>query len=147
LHANNLGGIIWQSKTSGEFSDLPVPELFDVMDPFRLGIVDREDESEDVPLIRVVFVLGAGPPSVKVLPLNTAKTSYTSYVILCSGVSSDCLAQVEKVTEDTWQSLVLASHGWQDIYTASDPQTKALQVTINPGAAENSSFWSVWSLP
>jgi hypothetical protein len=140
LHANNVGGILWQSKAGGEFSDTPVPALFDAMDPFELGIFDREDMSDVVPLIRVVFVLGAGPPSVKVLPLNTAQTSYTSYDIWCSGMSSDCL-------EDTWESLVLASHGWQDIYDASDCQTKALRMSMNPGAAENQSFWSAWSSP
>lgn len=147
LHANNVGGILWQAKAGGEFSDIPVPALFDAMDPFQLGIFDKDDVSHVVPLIRVVFVLGAGPPSVKVLPLNTAQTSYTSYDIWCSGVSSDCLAQVEKVAEDTWESLVLASHGWQDIYDASDRQTKALRMSMNPGAAANTSFWSAWSSP
>jgi hypothetical protein len=124
-----------------------VPTLFDAMNPFQLGIFDRLDGSEGVPVIRVVFALGAGPPSVKVLPLNTTQTSYTAYDIWCSGVSSDCLAQVAKIAEETWESLVVASHGWQDLYDASDRQTKALRMSMNPGAAENSSFWAAWSSP
>ena len=101
LHASNVGGILWQCKAGVELSDILAPALFDAMDPVQLGIFDRLDGSEDVPVIRVVFALGAGPPSVKVLPLNTTQTSYTPYDIWCSGVSSDCLAQVAKIMEES----------------------------------------------
>jgi hypothetical protein len=144
LHASNVGVILWQCKAGGEYGSIPVTALFEAMDPYQLGIFDRADGSEGVPIIRVIFALGARTPSITVLPLNTSQTSYTAYDIWCSGVSSDCLTQVTKMAERIWESLVLASHGWQDVYDTT-PHTKALRMSMNPGAAEDSSFWTAWS--
>jgi len=68
-----------------------------------------------------------------------------AYDIWCSGVSSDCIAPIRKVAEETWESLVVASHGWQELYNTAHRPTKALRMSMNPGIAEDSSFWTAWS--
>jgi len=135
LEVHNGSAILWQSKAGGNYNHEPVPALFDSMDPHELGIFDRTDGLADTPIIRIIFALAAEKPSITFLPPRTTEGSYKAYDIWCSGVSSNLLASIKKEAEETWESLVAASHGWQDLYDVGHRQMRALQMSMNPGAA------------
>jgi hypothetical protein len=64
----NVGLLIVQVKNDGTFSIRPHLSLFDAMDPFELGIYDR-DELNPPPVIRMVFALAASSPCVRLVEM------------------------------------------------------------------------------
>jgi len=145
LRVENVGAILWQSKNDSDYTSDSVRALFDAMDPFDLGIYDRSDDNECIPVIRIVFALAAKTASVRISRVTKISGSCTAYDIWCSGISSDILGPIAPNADDIWHSLVLASHGWKQIYDARDRRTKALRMSMNPGTAEDPNFWARWT--
>ena len=140
LQADNIGVILWQSKADRSFSHIPKRNLFDKMDPFKLGIFDESD-AKCIPVIRIVFALLANTASVKVLLPSDQTLSYPAYDIWCSGISATCLTPVQPHNEDIWKHLVEASCKWEAVYKVDDSRTKELRMTMNPGIAIDQAFW------
>ncbi|KDQ18607.1 hypothetical protein BOTBODRAFT_171420 [Botryobasidium botryosum FD-172 SS1] len=85
-------------------------DLFDKMDPFELGVYDRDDEP--YPLIRIVFAM-ANSPSMETrhtVLMSPNGHGYAAYDIWCSGLSPQFLAPISPEKEDVWQSLLGASY-------------------------------------
>ena len=145
LQIKDIGVILWQSKNDSSYTSEPVQALFDAMDPFDLGIFEESDQTDVIPIIRIVFALAAKTPSMKVVRAETMSHSCTAYDIWCSGISSEIQRPITNAAEEVWHSLVSASHGWNEIYNVCDQETKALRMSMNPGTAEVPSFWAAWT--
>jgi hypothetical protein len=65
----NVGVILTQWKNTRKISTNPHLPLFDVMDPFALGIYKRKEKNPP-PVIRIVFALAATAPCVKLIELR-----------------------------------------------------------------------------
>jgi hypothetical protein len=74
LEQANMGVILIQVKNTEKHSTSPHRHLFDKMDPIRIGIFDSKHEAT-VPVIRMVFALGARQGCVTPLALAVRRSS------------------------------------------------------------------------
>ncbi len=120
----NVGFILVQVKNDPSYTDEPKAKLFDLMDPFALGLFEKNQPT--VPIIRMVFALAATKASVTqvLYGQDTEETCsvedrFTSYDFWCAGISPTCLKPVVAASQSTWEALLHASYGWNKIYDAS----------------------------
>ncbi|KAH7904386.1 hypothetical protein BJ138DRAFT_1166575 [Hygrophoropsis aurantiaca] len=132
-----MGAILWQSKNDVRYGSTPQVELFDAMHLWTLGIftdADPGSESESgeleepaprpehapapkpehapVPLIRIVFVLAAGTPSLKTdeasCVTNSRGLGFCTYDIRCAGISPYILCPIDGDAQTSWADLLRA---------------------------------------
>jgi hypothetical protein len=142
---DNLGLILWQSKNNAAYTGEPEPEpdLFAVMNPYKLNILRKHDKP--VPLIKIVFALAAKISSLKIVRRPpSVKYNAVVYEIWCAGISQEILGCVEIEQETTWEALVQASYGWKAIYEGTTTEQQQMRL-MNPGAARNLSHWNAWA--
>ncbi|KAJ2927619.1 hypothetical protein H1R20_g9470, partial [Candolleomyces eurysporus] len=141
LTASNIGAILWQSKNDEKYGKNPQVDLFTSMDPHSTGLFD---EPTDVPVIRIVFALAAKEPSIEIVTTGESKSGkkFTTYDIWVAGLGPEIFGVV--TDESVWKALLDASHGWRDIYTGVNPVQARIRMSMNPGMAEDKSFWDSW---
>jgi len=144
LTIDNLGLMLSQIKNDPRFTHVPKPELFETMNPYKLGILDEGDAP--VPLVRIFFALGAKTSSITVTR-HAALPGYDAivYDIWISGLSPDFLKPIDGSQTVVWDGLLQASYGWKEIYKAEIGVDKEFRRSMNPGAADDDSHWSRWS--
>jgi len=144
LAPSNAGLILWQSKLDPRFTDIPLPALFDAMDPYTLRILREGDAA--IPVIKIVFALAARKPALKVVR-RPATDGYNAvvYEIWCAGISPDILGPIEKEKAGVWDALLQASYGWKDLYNKASSEARDLRRSVNAGAASDSGHWSRWA--
>jgi hypothetical protein len=96
---DNIGLLIVQVKNDGIFSIRPHLSLFDAMDPFELGIYDR-DEANPPPVIRMVFALAASSPCVRLVEMAGQSMSQRATNIRASVKIKNAFCAAKKKTTD-----------------------------------------------
>jgi hypothetical protein len=74
LEQENMGVILIQVRNTESFGTTPHRPLFDNMDPIHIGVFDSEQEAT-VPVIRMIFALGARQGCVTPLALSVRRSS------------------------------------------------------------------------
>ncbi|KAK0504698.1 hypothetical protein EDD18DRAFT_1125991 [Armillaria luteobubalina] len=120
----NVGFILVQVKNDPSYTNEPMAKLFDLMDPFALGLFEKDQPT--VPIIRMVFALAAPKASVTQVRYGQdtkdtcpVEDQFTSYDFWCAGISPACLKPVVAASKETWKALLHASYGWKKIYDVS----------------------------
>ncbi|KAF8324798.1 hypothetical protein F5887DRAFT_1022029 [Amanita rubescens] len=144
LSNDNFGLIFSQIKNDPHFTHIPKPELFESMNPYKLGVLDEGDAP--VPLVRIFFALGAKTSSITVTRHATLP-GYNAivYDIWVSGLSPDFLKPIDRSQTVVWNGLLQASYGWKEIYKTETDVDKELRQSMNPSAADDDGHWSRWS--
>jgi hypothetical protein len=144
LVQDNAGLVLHQFKNDGKYTKTPQQKLFDVMDPYDLGILDEGCAA--VPLVKIVFALAARVPSLNVVRHNPTN-SYNAvvYEIWCAGISPNVFSPIVTQEVGIWDSLLQASYGWKDLYKGTSAVTADLRRSAAPGAALLSGHYSCWA--
>ena len=143
--------ILIRVKNSADYDSDPVWELFDEMEQYSLGIVDRERRYLP-PVVRIVFALAASRPSVKGRIEHVQVADGKSYVavdIWCAGVSVEKLPCIRGTWDPvrhphraSWNSLLALSQGWMSRYVPpGGKDAKGYLQNMTPCAADDPSFW------
>jgi hypothetical protein len=131
--------------------------VFPNMDPFKCGILNSKHDLEDghfpIPIIHLLFLLAQKEPSVKrkeytspsygATHMGLAEDGhpiFTSYDIMCSGLSPAVFKPVEENTSAIWAALAMSR--WNSLYSE-----KANQDVVRaqlPGCGSSEGHWSPW---
>ena len=123
LKPQNVSAILIRvSDNSGFGSARPTSQLFDALNPFRVGLFNEEEENGDLrPVIRMVFALASKKSSVSWVPPRTkgsprGRATFTAYDIYCEGVSASTFAVIPETSEGTYKSLLSRSTKLSEAY-------------------------------
>ncbi|KDR72947.1 hypothetical protein GALMADRAFT_228637 [Galerina marginata CBS 339.88] len=141
---DNLGLLLWQVKNDASFTDIPKPDKFESMDPYKLNILKTGDAP--VPVIRILFALAAERPSLHVTR-HEPSIDYgaVKYDIWIAGLSPDHLKPIDLQKADVWEAILQASYGWTDVYKAETLKQEKLRRAMNPGTTADSNHWCLWA--
>jgi hypothetical protein len=97
LSPNNVTAILIQVKNAEKYKHEIVKTLFDGMDPLRLGLFGNN--SQRLPVIRIVFALASETPGVVFRPRHTRESlrfddDVTTFDIWCAGLSSSTFKNI-----------------------------------------------------
>ncbi|TFY52771.1 hypothetical protein EVG20_g10410 [Dentipellis fragilis] len=122
LRRENISSILIQVKNDPSFTDAVRPNLFDLMDPFDVGVFPRDIDigigsAERLPVIRMVFALASETPLVSSHdePVedtdegegeDAGKAASTAYDIWCAGVTDKTFKVVPEGEAYKYQTLV-----------------------------------------
>jgi hypothetical protein len=134
LDDKNVGFIMVQVKNDSKFS-VPDADLFQRMDPFQCGLLDKSDRNVrpfTIPIIRIVFALRGNQamvthmryssPSEGALPagLDNGEPCFTSYDYWCSGIGPNLLQLVgDGMAYEKWKGLLAKTNPWDSFYKRS----------------------------
>ena len=145
----SAGNILIQIKNSGKYAGKPKWELFDAMEQYRLGIVDKTTTYLP-PVVRIVFALAASRPfvasDVKIVEVEGGK-SYTAVDIWCAGISNDILPCIQGTWKAgnihaNWSSLLACYQGWKAPYIPpGENEVKDFLRCMTPCLGEDQPFW------
>ena len=125
LTINNLGLIFYQIKDDSCYTHIPKPELFESMNPYELGVLDKGDAP--VTLIRIFFTLCAKTSSITVTRHATLPgCGAIVYGVWISSLSPNFLKPIDRSQTAIWDSLLQVSYGWKQIYKAETDVDKEL---------------------
>jgi hypothetical protein len=145
LIKDNAGLILHQIKNDSKFTKTPQQKLFDLMDPYTLGILDEDCSA--VPVIKIVFALAAKIPGLHIVRhAPTEEYNAVVYEIWCAGMSPEIFSPIESQQVGIWDSLLQASYGWQTLYKSSSTVISDLRRSAVPGAALDPGHYSRWAL-
>ncbi|KAH7890673.1 hypothetical protein F5I97DRAFT_1826747 [Phlebopus sp. FC_14] len=143
ISEDNIGAILFQVKNDQAYTHRPKVMLFEAMDPHYLGI----RASSHIPVIRMVFALAATTPTLvqPALSLHASQEehSYLAYDFWVAGISPTILQPI-KGKQNTWDALLQASYGWQEVYKARSRLQTKLRKFANPGVATGEEHWENW---
>ena len=125
----------YQSAQSSSF-------LFNELNPFSVRLFNEEEEdSEQKPVIRMVFALASETPSVSWVPPSTGESvrksaTFTAYDIWCGGVSAKTFAVIHESDEETYKGLSQSTNFF-DTYLAegigNSPDVSNARRSMHPG--------------
>jgi len=145
LKDTNIGFILVQVKNNMAVTANLSDDLFESMDPYKLGILNEDDKNERlIPMIRILFSLATRTPTVRVRDRVSTDAGFNSYDIWSAGLSNKFLKPVSSHEQDTWDTLLQASKGWEDVYR-TDPRNllaEQLRRTTYPNAARDGQHWN-----
>ncbi|KAI0255371.1 hypothetical protein BJV78DRAFT_761181 [Lactifluus subvellereus] len=134
LDDKNVGFIMVQVKNDSKFS-IPDADLFQKMDPFQCGLLDKSDRNVrpfSIPIIRIVFALRGNQamvthmryssPSEGAFPtgLDNGEPCFTSYDYWCSGIGPNLLQPVgDGMAHEKWKGLLDEPDPWDSFYQRS----------------------------
>lgn len=131
--------ILIQIKNDDKYSATIKTDLFDMMNPVRLGIID-EGKTLEIPIIRIVFAMAGRVPALHYVR-GQSKGNFTAYDIWASGLTGDVFSIIDGDL-DTWQALLGASHGWKQIYKSHKKSIREVKQTMTPMVGDEGAFWS-----
>ncbi|KAF5366321.1 hypothetical protein D9757_012918 [Collybiopsis confluens] len=139
LSKSSQGFIMWQVKNDESYTAKIQTELFDKMNPVRMGFL-RKKERLATPIIRIVFALAGKTPAIRYVQTQN-EGNFTSYDIWISGLSSKVFNVVSPSDEATWKTLLDVSQRWKAMYRHKDTNTMKLMKNMNPMVANDEDFW------
>ncbi|KIL64218.1 hypothetical protein M378DRAFT_628828 [Amanita muscaria Koide BX008] len=145
IFPKNVGVILWQGNNDAKFTDEPKRSLFKAMNPYKLGILNKED---NIPIIRIVFALASEKPCLARVVCEDGVDSLDFWV---AGISPTVFSPVGDDDASIWTALLQATYGWEDIYkknpdgSLTDPAEEGLRRSMNPGTAKDGSHWENWA--
>ncbi|KAF5341557.1 hypothetical protein D9757_014561 [Collybiopsis confluens] len=139
LSKSSQGFIMWQVKNDDSYTAKIQTDLFEKMDPVRMGFLGK-DERLATPIIRIVFALAGKTPAICYVQTQKQR-NFTSYDIWISGLSSKVFNVVSPSDEATWNTLLDVSQRWKAMYRHKDTNTMKLMKNMNPMVANDEDFW------
>jgi hypothetical protein len=129
-----------QITNNPNFGPISDSSLFYGMHPYRLHIFNKDDKA--LPIIRIVFALASPMAAFEQVQKDTSGelAEFTSFDFWCAGLSAKILGPIMTDEQGTWEALLQASRGWQDIYKADAP-CAALRRAACPGSAADPDHW------
>jgi hypothetical protein len=144
LVRNNAGLILHQVKNDAKYGSKPQQKLFDLMDPYHLGILNASDSA--VPVIKIGFALASRRLCLHVVRHDpTEDYNAVVYEIWCAGLSPSIFSPIESNERGVWDSLLQASYGWKELYNATSTVAADLRRSAVPGAALDSGHYARWA--
>jgi hypothetical protein len=120
LSPHSVTAILIQVKNDKSFQHNITKALFDLMDPFDVGLFSRGDTvtSERLPVIRMVFALAAEQPGVSFRDIPERRNhseAFTAYDVWCAGLSPETFKDIgDDLT--SYQALLQRSLQCHDVY-------------------------------
>jgi len=154
MSVKNTGLIMWQVKLDESYTDNPKWNMFDSMDPVKLGIFEdegaplAEGKVEPVPIIRIFFALAAKTSCLKARPRTVnpeVDARFRTYDLWCAGLDPDIVGPITSQDEDSWTGLKGFCNGWAADYTSGTTRVQAkLRREMNAGAALDANHFAAW---
>ncbi|KAH9983775.1 hypothetical protein BJV77DRAFT_1041194 [Russula vinacea] len=154
LRKENVSAFLIQSKNDKAYKAEPDTSLFDPIRPHDIGFFD-EEETNVVPIIRMVFALASSTSSVTTInpparkqPSRTSTKNaknFTAFDIWCAKASHDTFESIKD--DDVFQKLLLWSYRHAEIYTTKRPALEAMTRSMNPASESNAVHWRQFSSP
>lgn len=157
LARNILSAIIIQVKNDVSYGATPYRTLFHLMNPYHIGFYDH-DEENPVPIIRMVFALGAKDSNVVVMkvaqrkqPKRKAKQSspaleFTSYDIWCSSASSKTFSVIKPESDLTFAELLKLNKAFPRSYQSGVAEEEDARRQMHPMALSDPAHWQFTSM-
>ncbi|RXW22219.1 hypothetical protein EST38_g3634 [Candolleomyces aberdarensis] len=146
LAASNIGAILWRSTTDKEYGVTPQSalDLFWEMDPYETGLFNVDDkEPVEVPIIRIVFALGAETPSITIIDHGKpGKKKFTTYDIWVAGLGPEVFGVVDADSAPVWQALLRGKD--ERLRFAVSKEGEEILKSMTPGVAEDEAHWNSW---
>ena len=156
LRRENVSAFLIQSKNDGTYQAMPHLDLFDRMNPCHdsVGLFDV-DESDTLPVIRMVFALASKTPCVTVIkPAERQQPQrkngkrpafkgdkYTAFDIWCGKASRETFRPI-KDNEVVFKKLLLRSRVFPDVYESK--RSESIQIAtrnMNPATEGHHAHW------
>ncbi|KAF8510465.1 hypothetical protein BU17DRAFT_55347 [Hysterangium stoloniferum] len=141
IQRTSVSVILVQLKNDPDFTDVPRPDLFPLMDPYRLGIFKKNEPP--IPIIRIVFALASPREGFTRMPPSKTSSKFTSFDFWSAGLSTKFLGPISTPEQSTWEALLQASRPWNKIYEGHSTLSD-LRRSENPGAGVSDGHWSNW---
>ena len=150
LAKKHVSAIIIQVKNDATYGAKPHRVLFHLMNPYRIGFYDT-DEEETVPVIRMVFALAATDSNVHVMapperqqPPRKASTKskaprFTSFDIWCAKASKETFSGVQ--SDDTFVKLLSTQKKFPESYKSNILDEELLRRQMHPMALAKEEHW------
>ncbi|KAF8325609.1 uncharacterized protein EI90DRAFT_3072219 [Cantharellus anzutake] len=154
LQADNMTVLMIQSKNDHSYSTKPSQDLFDKMDPSKLGIFPKKQKT--LPVIRMVIALASkksivsviGPPprtqparQGKQLPIYR-KNAYTSFDVWCARASSRTFRTIRPQDVATYDALLRLSKDVPEMFEPSETLIQDSVRRMYPGGTSHAGHWS-----
>ncbi|KAF9069517.1 hypothetical protein BDP27DRAFT_720393 [Rhodocollybia butyracea] len=108
------------------------------MDPVVVGLI-KPGEKLAVPMIQIVFALGSETCAIR--HIQTQKQDdFMLYDIWIAGLSPEVFGVVDQDDQYIWNNLLLASRGWEKMFSHRDPITEAQMKSMSPLISSDEAF-------
>ncbi|KAI0065794.1 hypothetical protein BV25DRAFT_1988884 [Artomyces pyxidatus] len=118
----NISAILIQVKNDELYCARYRPSVFDLLDPFSVGLYDTGEEP--LPVIRMIFALSAPHPTVEVSQREEPHLGdydpYTAFDIWCAGVSPEVFRTISRWQIQTYRELLHWTSNGYDAYDRKD---------------------------
>jgi hypothetical protein len=155
LRRTNITVIMIQSKNDAKFSTSPHGYLFDLMNPFSLGIFNKQ-ENNPRPVIRMVYALAARKPIVRIMERGqpppkrskgkgggrSSNRSFTSFDIWCGHASSSTFGAIRPEDDETYRELLKRSKNVAEMFEPEQQSMKEVTMSMYPGATCKDAHWT-----
>lgn len=153
--------IMIQSKNNVNFSTTPHRYLFHLMNPFTLGIFNKQDNPR--PVIRMVYALASRKPIVQVMERGQPPSerdskdkgkgkgksrgrssihSFTSFDIWCGHTSSSTFGAIRPEDNETYRELLKRSKDVVEMFEPGQQSMKDVTMSMYPGATSKDAHWT-----
>lgn len=156
LNRMNMTVILKQSKNNSKFSTIPHGYLFDLMNPFTLGIFNKHEPPR--PVIRMVYALAAHSPVIRVMQRGnpppkrsskdeakgesqSSKRNFTSFDIWCGHTSSATFGAICLEDNLTYEALLKRSREVVDMFQPEHECVEDTMLSMYPGGTSKGAHW------
>jgi hypothetical protein len=152
LKQSNMGLLLVRVKNDKKYSTTPNRALFHEMEPSVTGIFDEEEDSP-VPIIRMVFALGASEGCVRVVgqqeqnpssPEPRQESFFTAYDIWCGRACRRTFGPITESDEKYYANLLRMSYGSKGVLPETKMEQEIARATqaMQPCIAADKNWWN-----
>ncbi|KAI0260881.1 hypothetical protein BC834DRAFT_503581 [Gloeopeniophorella convolvens] len=157
LASSNVSAILIQVQDDDQFQTSIHPPLFDGIDPFRINLFSQKSQQKSLPVIRMVFALGASDSAVEfrepLLPQasGVSQHQYTAYDIWCAGATPATFLVIKDADQEHYREMIKMPGSLSDPYAEArifaprrglEEERSGLRQMMYPGAGTDDEFFS-----
>ncbi|KAI0806787.1 hypothetical protein C8Q74DRAFT_1362378 [Fomes fomentarius] len=150
LVEERVSAILVQVKNSSVFAADIKSSCFVAMDPFECGVFDADD-SEPLPIVRMVFALASEESAVRIPPAadrqSSSPSSFTAYDIWCAGLTEETFGVIQNDTERMHAQALLQAmlHQGDGAWMYTHEVGKSVARGMQPLVSTEKDHWCGWA--